>query len=359
MERESRRVYLAIALIVAAIVALRFWPRVRAAFEPKLLAAHVAVLPAGEEVARPGALAIEAGAAFRLYAVLEAETFGGERIFFTEAPRLALRDGAPLPAASLRRWPAGGRPARVRWWTVEGFAPYLAVAADADLERFRLEESFHAEWGAAWSIDGVVDPRNVQLEPDSPLRPLGFGTQRYQVRIEVYADAEAITPQAKVESPAVEVAREDLSTAVLAALPGPLARLSRAFGLTQIDAGPGLPEAARARIAAWHDAGLAFDRTPLLAEHLKAAGRDPSALAWQTIRLDPGAPAWAPGAARAGDLLQAGGRIVALFRDEGTPGRLDPADLAFDFHRGAKVRRIDEVYRETGTLELEWAPLAP
>jgi hypothetical protein len=366
MERESRRVFVAVALIFAAILALRFWPRLAARFQPKPLAAYVAIQPEGEEMARAGVHALEAGKPFRLHAVLEAETFGGGRVYFTGASRLSLRADEEVPADQLRRWPAEGRRARVRWWTVEGFAPYLAVASEADLARFRLDETFHAEWGSAWSVEGVVDPRNVQLDSGSPLRPLPFGTQRYQVHIEIYADEEAITPEAKVASAGAEAAVEgSVGSAVLASLPGPLARASRAFGLTQIDPAEGLSDGARSRIAGWHDAGIAFERTALLAEHLKAAGRDAGALAWETIDLAASPPAWsgeggrAPGAATAGDLLQAGGRIVILFRDQGTGARLDPADLVFDLHRGAKIRRIDEVYREAGGLELEWAPLSP
>ena len=61
----------------------------------------------------------------------------------------------------------------------------------------------------------------------------------------------------------------------------------------------------------------------------------------------------------AGDLLQGGSRIVVLFRDQGEPGRLDRADLVFDYFKGARVRRLDDVFHEEGGLVLDWASTRP
>lgn len=347
------------ALVVAALVVLRFWDGIVAPFRAEPVAAFVALLPEGEQVARDGGHRLAAGTRFRLFAVLEARTFGGDTVWYTEAPALSL-GGREIAATALRRWPEGGRPARVRWWTLEGFAPYLPVADAADLDRFELTGTFHPEWGAGWSVEGVVDPRNVQLEPGSALRPLPFGAQRWQVRIEILAAPQAITPNASAASAdgAAVSADPAAATAVVAALPEPLARVSSVFGLTQVEPAGGLDAAALERLAAWRRQGLVFERVELLREHVEAAGGDVAALAWRRIDLDAAAPVWGGGTGVApGDLLQGGARIVVAFRDEGEPGRLDRGDLVFDFIKGAKVRRIDEVFRDEGGLVLDWSPL--
>ncbi|MCB1008501.1 MAG: hypothetical protein KDB94_06360, partial [Acidobacteria bacterium] len=267
--------------------------------------------------------------------------------------------GAEVPVDQIERWPAG-RPARVRWLTVEGFAPFLAAAAAVDLDRFRMLENFHPEWGSGWSVEGIVDPRAVQLASESPLRPLPFGTQRYAVRFELLPSAQAVTPDFRVSSPGAEALVEGGGggvTAVRARLPGALAGVSEVFGLTQVEPASGLPTAALARIAAWREEALAFERTPLFAEHLETSGRTAAALEWRAVDLAETGPVWGS-EIEPGDLLQGGERIVVLFGDRGIEGRLDPEDLCFDFERGAKIRRIDEVYRERGGLELEWAAVA-
>ena len=58
-----------------------------------------------------------------------------------------------------------------------------------------------------------------------------------------------------------------------------------------------------------------------------------------------------------GDLVQSGERTVVLARDAGLPGRLDPADLALDFARGAKLLPLTAIFTGDGGLRLEWAPL--
>lgn len=359
MERETRRIWWIVAILIVGIVLLRYAGAIQRAVSPKPVAAHVVLLAEGEEIARAGEHRLVAGAPFRLFAVVEARTLSGSRVVYTEAPRLEL-DGVEVPPDEIARWPAG-RPARVRWLTVEGFAPYLAVADAEDLERFRLLENFHPEWGSGWTVPGFVDPRNVQLPPDSPLRPLPFGTQRYAVRFELLPSAQAVTPDFRVSSAGAErtlAARVGGATSVGAELPGLLGAVSSVFGLTQVDPDPGLAPDLSARLEAWQDAGLVFERARLLARHLEASGRTAAELRWRTVDLAERGLAWGE-EAQPGDLLQGGERIVVLFRDEGEAGRLDPEDLCFDFERGAKVRRIDEVYREHGGLELEWASIAP
>ena len=53
-----------------------------------------------------------------------------------------------------------------------------------------------------------------------------------------------------------------------------------------------------------------------------------------------------------GDLIRAGGRVVVLYEDRGTPGRLDRGDLCFDFEQGAEVLPLSEVFVGEGLLEL-------
>ena len=361
---HSKLVWLVIALAVAGLVVFRFWDSIAAPFRDTPVAAFVALLPEGESVAGDGLHRLEAGARFRLFAVLETRTPTGGTVWYTEAPALRLGD-REVPGDRLRRWPASGRLARVRWWTVEGFAPYLQVATADDLERFRLPGNFHPDWGSGWSVDGVVDPKNALLEPGSPLRPLPFGTQRWQVRIEIYAERTAITPSERVASPGGDelLAGAALPTGVVAALPAPLAAVSAVFGVTQVEAAPGVGDAVGARIDDWRGRGLVFERAALLREHLESAGADPAALAWRPIDLDVAPPVWAESDAAAGvaagDLLQGGSRIVVLFRDQGEPGRLDRADLVFDYFKGARVRRLDDVFHEEGGLVLDWASTRP
>lgn len=359
MERETRRIWWIVAILIAGIVLLRYAGAIQRAVSPKPFAAHVVLLAEGEAIARAGEHRLAAGAPFRLFAAVEARTLSGSRVVYTEAPRLEL-GGVEVPPDEIARWPAS-RPARVRWLTVEGFAPYLSVAGAGDLERFRLLENFHPEWGSGWSVPGFVDPRNVQLPPDSPLRPLPFGTQRYAVRFELLPSAQAVTPDFRVSSAGAEqtlAARDGGATSVRAELPGPLGAVSAVFGLTQVDPDPGLPTDLSARLEAWQEAGLVFERSRLLARHLEASGRTAAELQWRTVDLAERGVSWGE-EVQPGDLLQGGERIVVLFRDEGETGRLDPEDLCFDLERGAKIRRIDEVYREHGGLELDWAPVAP
>lgn len=338
------------------LVALRWGPRAADRLAPAPRAAYVAIELAGSGVASDGRFEIASSTAFRLHAVLEAETLGGGTIYYSEAPALRLK-GVTVPAERLRRWPER-RIARIRWFTVEGFAPYFAPVSVADFARFRLNENFQPAWGAGWSVEGRIEPRNVQLEPSSPLRPLPFGTQRYAVRIELFASAEALTPEQRVASASAgeALAGSDRVTALVAELPAPLAGLSRRFGLTQIElageADPALADAARDLAGK----GLVFERVEALRAHLEAAGSSAAALAWRELDLSANELAWGRDVAP-GDLVQSGGRIVVLFRDQGVAGRLDGADLCFDFDRGAKIYRLEQVFQARAGAAVEWAAL--
>jgi hypothetical protein len=355
-ERESRRVWWITGAVLLALVAWRFLPEVENPLAPEPVAAYVALLADGEPAAADGAHRLAAGRKFRLYAVLEARDWRGETIWFSEAPALRL-GGREIPAAAIRRWP--GEPiVRLLWLSVEGFAPYLEIASAADLDRFHFEEAFHAEWGRGWSVDGVVDPRAASLPASSPLRPLPFGTQRYAVRIERYADEQALTPQARWSSPGAEAAAADAAagTSLVAALPAPLAAVSAAVGRTQLDPAAGLPAPVENRLQALHDRGAAVVGARLWAEHLAQAGTSVEALAWREVDVAGRALAWERDVSP-GDVLQAGDRLVVLFRDAGEPGALDPADLAFDAARGLRLLRLDEIFAGEGGLDLELARL--
>lgn len=357
-EHGGRWVWWLAAGLVLALIAWRYAPRWSEPFRPRPLAAWVAIQPEGSAAASDARHELPAGRAFRLFAVLEAESFGGERIYFTEAPALVL-GGREVPRAAIRPWPAGRR-ALVRWLTVEGFAPYLAVANAADAERFRLVENFHPEWGSGWSVAGTVDPRLALLEAGSPLRPLPFGTQRYAVRVELFDAEGTLTPSARWSSPGAELARsepERLPT-VVAALEAPLAGISAAFGRTQLAPDPGLAPEVGERLDELVARELAFEGPALLAAHLAAAGATAEALAFRTVTLSADGPRWGEEVA-AGDLLRAGDRIVVLHRDADGGGRLDPGDLVFDLHRGLRVLAASAVFAaEGGELRLDHARLA-
>ena len=355
-DRGARLVWWIAGILVLAIFAWRFVPKLPNPVAPKPLAAFVAIQAAGEKAASDGEHDLSSGTPFRLYAVLEARTWSGSRIWYTEAPALELA-GQDVPASSLRRWP-GSPIAKVRWFTVEGFAPYLHVAQPADLDRFRLDQNFHPEWGDGWSAKGVVDPNLAQLDPASPLRPLPFGVQRYEARVELFADPKALTPVARFQSPGPQafLDADPAAPRVVARLNGPVALLSSYLGRVEIETDAGAPPTIDARVATLVERGLAFVHTHLIADHIDANGVTPGELVWRTIDVDREKLAWGT-AASPGDLLQAGARIVVLFQDAGAPGKLDRADLVFDLEKGIHIRRIAEVFVGEGPLELSFAHL--
>lgn len=375
----EKKIFWTVVLVAVAIVGvLVALPSVEERVAPRPTAARVAIEVDGSGVARVGPVAVEAGTPFTLYAVLEATTRRGETIYYTEAPALAFGDGEPVDAEALRRWPSD-RAARVLWFTVEGPAPYLELPADGSLDRFHLAEHLRNDWPFAWTVRGRVEPAHddvlaiAEADAESP-----FGTQRYQVRIEILGEEAAVLPKARFASPGKEALPENLAhfPTVTAYLPGPARPATEVFGLTQLEiAGDGsgmqreLVELTRQR--------LAFARVPLLAEIFAAAGVAADAVPWQPIELA-GALAWDEDV-RPGDLLRAGGRVVVLYRDAApapprpeTPngpappaldsgpgdGRLDGDDLVLDYVRGAAVRRLSDVFDLTAEGTLAWAPLA-
>jgi len=355
-ERSSRGVVWVTAAVLLLLVASRFVPKLGNPLAPEPTAAYVAALATGESVATDGVRELAAGKEFRLFAVLEARDWRGGSIWYSEAPALRL-GGRDVPAAALRR-PPDDPLIKVRWFTVEGSTPYLEVRDAADLTRFRVDDEFHPEWGSGWTVRGIVDPKLVFLEDDSPLRPLPFGTQRYAVRIEKFADSKALTPANRTSSPAAELAVEqpDRVTAVVAALPPPLDVLSAAFGRKEIEPAPDLGPTLGERIDRLAAIRLAFERARLLRRHLESNSTPPESLVWRQIDLERTILAWGRDVS-AGDLLQAGPRVVVLYRDQAEAGRLDSGDLVFDLWKGLHVRRIDQVFRSDGDFELQLARL--
>lgn len=349
---------------VAGAVLLTFalLPSAKESLAPGLVAAHAAVMPAGAEAAVVGPVAIDAGDEFTLHAVLEARARGGEPIYYTEAPALEI-GGERVPDEALRRWDRP-RVLKVFWFTVEGFSPFVKLEEAAQLDRFHFTEFFRPEWPSSWSIQGRLDPkfsqalaRDARVEGDR-----SFGTQRYQVRIELFADEDALTAEERYVSPGAEALPDRVESfpTVYAALPGSAGPASLAFGLTQLEPPPGAGAELTGRLATLARQHLAFSRVPLIGQVMRAGGASRGEVSWSSVDLDSG-PAWegdGDGGGEPvgmGDLVRAGPRVVVLYRDHrdrGTPGRLDREDLCFDYERGAAVRSLSEVFTGAGLVDL-------
>lgn len=353
MTTERRIVVSVMVAVGGVLLLLVLWPRAAERLAPELVRAHVALQPEGAEAAVVGPVEIEAGRAFTLHAVLEARTRGGDPIYYTEAPVLEL-GGRRVPAEALRSWDRD-RVARVFWFTVEGFAPYVRLEAAAQLERFHFTEFFRPEWPSRWSVPGRLEPRfSDSLERDDfELEARSFGTQRFQVRIELLADEDALTAQERYSSAGGGALPAEVETfpGVYAALPGPAGPASLAFGLTQVEPPPDPGPELLSRLADLTHRRIAFSRRPLLRQVTAVADRSPDELGWVDVDLSEG-PAWGDGGVGPGDLLRAGARVVVLFRDRGTPGVLDRSDLCFDYEQGAAVRPLSEVFTGEGLVEL-------
>lgn len=361
MTPEQKITWSIVAVVTVGVAALLVAPKVEQRLAPEPVGAWVAIEPAGAGAAEVGRVEIAAGTDFRLHAVVEARGRDGAAVYYTEAPALAI-DGRRVPAGAVRRWDRPGE-VKVLWFTVEGASPYLAFDAGEDLDRFRFEPFFRPEWGFGWSVPGVLEPaHDDRLAPESRLPRLPFGTQRYQVRVEIYARGRQTVPETRLASPIATASDEavDGTATVVAALPGAAGPASAAFGLTQIELPPDAGEAARQRLVRWTGEQIAFGRVPLIGAVIQAAGRSAGALGWRQVPLD-GGVAWGQGGAAPGDLVRVGDRVVVLYSDQGERGALDRDDLCFDYVRGAAVRPLSEVFAPPsggGVGEVEWAPLA-
>lgn len=359
MERETRIFWLVLAGVALVAALFTLGGRVREELGPRPRAAWVAIGTGDDPVATSGPVEVAAGESFTLHAVLEAEDWRGETVYYTDAAALGLGDRR-IPDELLRRWPAGDEYVRVLWFTVEGAPPYLEVATQADLERLQFREVFRADWPRAWSVPGSVElsrRRQEAREAQAAAAVADFGTQRFHVRIEFFEPTNTVVPRLRIQSwGAAELRREsEHFPTVTARLAGPLEAASAVFGLPQVE----LAESADAEVAAavgeLRRGGLIFGRVFLLRRLLERAGRAWEALGWRAVDLRDG-PEWGAGGVAPGDLLRVGERFVVLVADEGRDGTLDDADLGFDYDHGAVLRRLGEIF--TGEGLVEWTPLA-
>lgn len=357
---EDRRVLWAIVGTVALILAVVFLSEpVQRELRPEPQRAFIAFEVDGEGVARPGRVTMPPDGRLDLHAVLEARGRGGRRLFFTRAPALEI-DGEVIAAEDLRPW-KGPEEVKVLWFTVEGPRPFVRLAGDQTLSALAFKANFRPQWPRAWSVPGSIRPAREEAapDPDSPRRRVSFGTQRYQVRIELFGSGSALVPVATYESPPpAEVADEvDRFPTVVAALPGALELPSKVFGLTQVDMTGGdiLEREARA-LNDWFNRDLVFSRLLLLRAMLDSAGVSWETLEWRAVELAAG-PDWGAGSVSAGHLLRAGERVVVLYEDRGVAGKLDYEDLCMDFWEGAEVRPLSDIFVGEGLVE--WTALAP
>lgn len=355
MASERKILWTVAGVVSVAILAVVLWPRAKEELAPELLQAHVAVLPEGGDVAVVGPVEVEAGRGFALHAVLEARRRDGSSVYYTEAPALEVA-GKRVSAEALRPWDRRGV-VKIFWFTVEGFSPYVKLEAEDQLDRFHFTEFFRPEWPSAWTIDGRLDPRfSESLEREAlEVRERSFGTQRFQARIEIFEHEEDLTPRQRFISPGGDTLPDAVESfpTIYAALPGSAGPASLAFGLSQLESPPSPPPALFARLSQLTRQRLAFSRVTLVSQVIQAAGLARSELAWTDVDLAAGPP-WGEGrgAVGPGDLVRAGSRVVVLFRDAGTQGTLDRADLCFDYERGAAVRPLSEVFVGEGLVEL-------
>ena len=355
MTTETKVRWIVVSAVLVLVLFMLFSERVEEKLAPEPQRVWVAIEVAGSGMAKTGRLQLESGTPFTLHAVLEAQTLGGGTIYFTEASRLEIR-GVEVPTEALRRW-TRSEEVRILWFTVEGLTPYFEVNDAADLESFEFREFYRPEWPRTWSVPGELQPFAEKYDPQAPKAQLpGFGTQRYHLRLEFFGPASEITPRLRLQSPGAPALPDDDADmpTVVVSLAGALAAPSRVFGLTQIEIlAPDLTS-----VADWLTSRsarqLAFSRLTVIKEMLSAAGLTYEDLAWRDVDLESG-PGWGGEGVAAGDFLRVGDRLVVLVEDLGTPSVLDYQDLCFDYHKGAKVQPLREVFAGEGLVE--WAAL--
>lgn len=349
MSTERKVLVTVFAVAALLILAIWLWPRVEAELAPDLVTAWVAVEVDGEGVARTGRFVLEADTPFTLHAVLEARQRDGTPLYYTAARAVELA-GREIDAARIRRWDRP-RTARVLWFTLEGETPYLHLDPERGIEALRFQALFRPEWPTDWSIRGAVGSRyDEHLDRVTAHRRRAFGTQRYQVRIEIEDPGGPAVAPAVIPSwgPEDIVERVDEMTTVTVELPGVLAPASRTFGLTQVDIPPGASEELRRRIVEWADERLLLTRATVLRDHLAAADTTFEDLEWREIRM--GEPRWGHGIF-AGDLLRVADTFVILLRGREPGAALALDDLAFDFSNGPVIAPLGQTFGERRRLD--------
>lgn len=386
---EKKIFWAIVAILVVAVAAVLLAPEVQERRQPTIRTAWVAIQPEGAGAATVGRVDVEAGTPFTVHAVLEAETRDGERVFFTEAPALVL-GGEEIPAEAIHRWDRPGE-VRILWFTVEGSQPVLDLAPGDGLDRFRPLGFLRDDWPFTWSIPGRLEPANDDnLASDIAQLERPFGTQRYQVRVEVLKRGEEggeLVSDSRYASWGGEQLLDHVEEfpTVVASLPGGAGPASSVFGLTHIrppagqvgaaeDAGEIRPEALEEGepedggdlwpgLVRLTENRVAFATLPLLREMLVETGE--GRLPWSYLSLE-GEARWGEDV-HPGDVLRAGQRVVVLYTDaapdqartarpEGGNGVLDRDDLVFDFAFGAAVRPLSDVFEAEGG-QVEWVPV--
>jgi hypothetical protein len=341
---------LAVALIVLAILAAG---RAQQVLLPSPVAAWVAIRLADDSAAVIGSVDMEAGTSFDLLAVLEAETWDGDRIYYTDAAELWMGE-SEIESAALRRW---DRPEelRIRWFTVEGSIPYLKIADSSDLDRFRWLEIYRADWPSSWSVPGSISSaRQTAGDRKREGMILDFGTQRFHVRVEFFGPTSQLRPTLRLKSPGAESLPENperVSTAV-AYLPEPLKAGSMVFGLSHLElVDPSSDPVLVRKIGKWSSHGIVYSRLFALRSRLSELGISWDDLVWEDADLLAEKLPWGEGGVGAGDFIRVGRRVVELYRDQGVVGRLDGNDLCLDYERAASVSSLDEIFTGDGLVE--------
>lgn len=354
----ERRILLIVLAVVGVLVALLFSSEVvEQEVAPKPVAAWVAIEVADSGIARTGPTQLDSGTPFTLHAVVQAETFTGKTVYFTEAPRLEL-EGSEVSAETLRPWKGPSEP-RILWFTVEGYTPFLEAATPEALDTFRFEDHFRADWPRTWSIPGDLRPRAERDLKTGPVDGISrFGTQRYHVRVEIFGPESQITPRLRLQSLSAGDLPDQVEAiaTVVSTLPAPLSELSRVYGLTQIEPVSDESLEVAKKLSDWYRQGLTFSRLAVLRAHLASSGLDYEQLRWEAVELG-GDLSWGESGAAAGDLVRVGNRWVVLLQDRGVDGLLDHDDLCLDFDKGARMRLVGEVF--TGDGLVEWARVRP
>lgn len=350
--REVKPAWIA-AVLFAAVALVYLLTRASEKIGPTPVALWVAIQLDDEDTARSGLVSAPAGTPFSLHAVLEAETFRSERIYFTDAKQLELL-GEPVARERIKPWP-GRLEARILWFTVEGVTPYREVAAGAPLTPTRFEEVFRADWGRAWTVPGDLRPAVENYLPgEENFRPaIRFGTQRFQVRIELFEAGNQLVPTTRLASAgsAQVIEEPDKVATLVASRSGALEEPARVFGLPQIELVSEQPTQEQLELlASWTGRGLAFSRITVLSRWLEGQGVAFEDLIWRDVELGVSGEAALPG-----DLLRVGRRLVWLLEDRGAAG-LDDEDLCLDFDRGARVHRLGDVFVGEGLVEWASAP---
>ncbi len=358
MEAQSSRLFLIVITGVGiAAIAFLLQPTVVEQLAPKLETAWVGIEVAGSGIADVGRVELATGDTFTLHAVLEARDRQGQPVYYTEAPRLSFA-GEEVAADRLERWDRQRR-IKVRWFTVEGERPFVALDAKTGVAGFEFEEFLRSDWPISWSVPGEVEAaHDNHLATGTAEETQRFGTQRYHVRFELYRDKHALIPDDVIRSWGFAELRANVERfpTVKMTLPGAMSPVSKVFGLTQLEPPPGSGRDFIKEIEELADADIAFSRLTVLRDQIRHAGRRLEDLTWGTVDLA-GDARWGQDVAP-GDLLRAGDRVVVLYLDRGTPGVIDYQDLCFDFVQGVAVRALDDVFIGSGN-EVEIASLAP